>query len=99
MEMDEVMTSLLNSLLGNQWDTGKLVNWEKTNGEAQRLAEVWEGYKRVQERCKGRTHTGRTAAGVSYWRVGDDTRGWAMTLEGWVGDTRGVGWVSNVLTD
>lgn len=99
MEMDEVMTSLLNSLLGNQWDRGRSVNWEKTIGEAQRLAEVWEGYKRVQERCKGRTHTGRTAAGVSYWRVDDDTRGWVMTLEGWVGDTRGVGWVSNVLTD
>lgn len=92
MEMDEVMTSLLNSLLGNQWDRGRSVNWEKTSREAQRLAEVWEGYKRVQEKCKGRTHTGRTAAGVCHWRGGGDTGGLGC-------DTRGVGWVSNVLTD
>uniref|UniRef100_A0A8W8MR76 Midasin n=1 Tax=Magallana gigas TaxID=29159 RepID=A0A8W8MR76_MAGGI len=58
LEMDEVMTSLLNGLLGNPCDqTGERSQsqkWEERRGEAQRLARVWGEYKQLEGKYTGK---------------------------------------------
>lgn len=58
LEMNEVMTSLLNGLLGNPCDqTGERSQsqkWEERRGEAQRLARVWGEYKQLEGKYTGR---------------------------------------------
>lgn len=58
LEMNEVMTSLLNGLLGNPCDqTGERSQsqkWEERRGETQRLAWVWGEYKQLEGKYTGR---------------------------------------------
>ncbi|XP_061171072.1 midasin-like [Saccostrea echinata] len=56
-EMEEVMTLLLNCLLGNHDIKSRVQKWEERIKEAGRLTEVWGQYTKVGEKYKGKQLT------------------------------------------
>ncbi|XP_062606102.1 midasin-like, partial [Saccostrea cucullata] len=56
-EMEEVVTLLLNCLLGNHDTKSRVHKWEERIKEAGRLTEVWGRYTKVEEKYKGKQLT------------------------------------------